>query len=105
MNKKLFWKLFDAVPYNLDRSKRKEKLNKKIRMEVKLRDNNTCQTCGLKSEYGNPAFAIKGKLAVHHIIPNGKAELSNLITLCKYCHCALHMILYTTGKWRYVPMR
>lgn len=52
---------------------------------VLTRDHYTCQACLGKSK--------ECRLEVHHIIPrsqNGSDEESNLITLCKTCHDALH---------------
>lgn len=100
----MFIKLVD-IPDGLDRKVKKEGISLKTRKELTLRDGLTCQICGLKGQYGNPGFDIPGKLAVHHRIPNGSADLDNLITLCKYCHNAVHALLYASGKWRYVPMR
>lgn len=94
-----------SIPDNLDRKIKKEMVTPNTRAQVTSRDNLTCQICGLKHKYGNPGWDISGKLAIHHKIPNGTAELDNLITLCKYCHTAVHLILYSSGKWRYVPMR
>lgn len=58
------------------------------RKEVYKRDNYQCQNCG----------AVGGKkgdaeLHAHHIVPksrNGTNSLSNLKTLCKACHNAVH---------------
>lgn len=97
--------LVEIVPAGLDLSQKKGKISKKIRRELVKRDNLTCQCCGLQDKYGNPGFDIPGKLAVHHIIPNGEATLENCITLCKYCHNVIHLILYILKKWRYVPMK
>lgn len=94
-----------SIPDELNRKIKKEQVPKKTRMKLIDRDKSTCQICGLKGKYGNPGFDVPGKLAVHHRIPNGSADLDNLITLCKYCHNAVHALLYASGKWRYVPMR
>lgn len=93
------------IPDGLDRSIKKEKLTKELRSSITDRDELTCQICGLTGKYGNPGYSVPGKLAIHHIIPNGKSDLDNLITLCRYCHNAVHQLLYSSGKWRYVPMR
>lgn len=93
------------IPDNLDRSIKKEKISKELRIKLGIRDNKSCQVCGLDGEYGNPGFDLPGKLAIHHIIPNGNGSLDNTITLCRYCHNAVHALLYASGKWRYVPMR
>ncbi len=106
MDYDLILRLIDInIPDNLDRSVKKEPVTKELRMKIVERDNKSCCICGLKGEYGNPGFDIPGKLAIHHIIPNGKATLENTITLCRYCHNAIHALLYASGKWRYVTMR
>ena len=104
-NYDLLLQLTRDIPSNLDRKKRKQPISKEGRKLVIERDNNTCQICGLQDKYGNPGFDVPGKLAIHHIIPNGEATPDNLITLCRYCHNAVHAILYASGKWRYVPMK
>ena len=104
MNYELFLELV-SIPDGLDRKIKKERIVPKTRRLLIQRDQCTCQICGLGGKYGNPGFDIPGKLAVHHIIPNGPADLTNLITVCKYCHNAIHALLYASGKWRYVPMR
>jgi len=71
-----------SIPDGLDRTIKKEQVPKKTRELLIVRDRCTCQMCGLKGKYGNPGFDIPGKLAVHHIIPNGSADLDNLITIC-----------------------
>lgn len=103
MNYNLLLELI-SIPDDLDRKVKKQKVSKEIRAQITERDNLTCQICGLKDVYGNPGWDIPGKMAIHHIIPNGAAELYNLTTLCKYCHNAVHALLYSSGKWRYVPM-
>ena len=104
MDYDLFLKLVQ-IPDNLNRSIKKEKISKQLRIKLGERDNKSCRVCGLKGEYGNPGFDLPGKLAIHHIIPNGNGTLDNTITLCRYCHNAVHALLYASGKWRYVPMR
>jgi len=104
-NYDLFLALTRDVPHGLDLSIKKESVTKEIRELLAKRDNNTCQCCGLKDRYGNPGWDVTGKLAIHHIIPNGNAALDNVVTLCRYCHNAVHAVLYASGKWRYVPMR
>lgn len=103
MDCELLIKLVD-IPDNLDRKQKKTVISKATRQLVTERDSNTCQLCGLKGNYGNPNYDIKGKLTIHHIIPNGTVELDNLVTLCKYCHGAIHILLYSSGKWKYVPL-
>jgi len=59
-------------PYGLE-------FNKKLREEIRKRDNHICQRCGIK-ENGE-------KLAVHHIDFNKKNSVpENLISLCNSCH-------------------
>lgn len=65
--------------------KRKNQLTpefKKLREVVLQRDNYMCTSCHTLND-----------VAVHHIIHRkhgGKDELSNLATLCEYCHYKLH---------------
>lgn len=54
---------------------------KSIAENIRLRDSNTCQICGVKSN--------KRKFDVHHIVPYRLTENNsdeNLITLCPICH-------------------
>ncbi len=54
-----------------------KRCNKVVRT-VRLRDDNTCQCCGLK-----------GKIEVHHIHPlvfGGSDTVNNAIALCSICH-------------------
>lgn len=104
-NYDFFLTLTRDIPHGLDRSIKKEKITKETRRLLEERDNYTCKCCGLVDRYGNPGWDIPGKLAIHHIIPNGSASPENLVTLCRYCHNAVHAILYASGKWRYVPMK
>lgn len=58
------------------------------RKKVYQRDNYTCQNCGAR---GGP----KGdyELHAHHIVPKSKGgthKISNLKTMCEYCHSAIH---------------
>ena len=58
------------------------------RKEVYSRDNYECQNCGAKG--GSKGNA---ELHAHHIVPVSKGgvhELSNLKTMCKGCHDAIH---------------
>jgi ribosomal protein S20 len=58
------------------------------RKEVYQRDNFTCQNCGRKGgQHGDY------ELHAHHIVPKSKGgthRKSNLKTLCKQCHNAIH---------------
>jgi hypothetical protein len=58
------------------------------RHEVYERDNYTCQNCGIR---GGDDTDIE--IHAHHIVPKangGTHSRSNLITLCKQCHDAVH---------------
>lgn len=58
------------------------------RREVYKRDGYTCQNCGSQGgRYGNT------ELHAHHIVPKsrgGSHSSSNLVTICKPCHNAVH---------------
>ena len=59
-----------------------------IRRKVYQRDGYVCQNCGTK---GGPKG--NAELHAHHIVPlsdGGSNETSNLQTLCKDCHDAIH---------------
>lgn len=57
--------------------------NKPIRKEVIARDNNTCQSCFKEFFFSD--------LHVHHIdLDVTNNNLSNLMTLCRWCHARLH---------------
>ena len=57
---------------------------RKLRKKVYKRDNYTCKYCNKQG----------GKIAAHHIIPNGicknPLDISNIITLCQKCHVNIH---------------
>ena len=96
-NYERFLEITRAIPvYN--KNLIREGITKKIRGEIVKRDSHKCQLCGLESRYGNPEWGIVGDLHIHHIIPNGPSTEDNLITLCKFCHNAVHMVLYRDGK-------
>lgn len=58
------------------------------RRRVYKRDNYTCQNCGARGgSHGNT------ELHAHHIVPKsngGTHQTSNLVTVCKQCHKAVH---------------
>lgn len=59
---------------------------------VRERDNFTCQMCGSKE-----------KLVSHHIKewddnPDKRYDLENGLTLCRKCHCKIHLPRLGTGK-------
>lgn len=58
------------------------------RKQVYRRDNYTCQNCGAK---GGPKGGVE--LHAHHVVPvskGGSHKVSNLTTVCKECHDAIH---------------
>jgi hypothetical protein len=63
------------------------KLDSNLRLACLMRDNFKCHKCGSDKH-----------LNAHHIVPrvkNGKDTITNLITLCRHCHEALHEF-----KWK-----
>jgi len=59
----------------------------KRRKKVYRRDRYECQNCGRGGESNNI------ELHAHHIVPKSKGgthKMSNLISLCKKCHDAVH---------------
>lgn len=58
------------------------------RRDVYERDEYTCQNCGRKGGHRGNA-----ELHAHHVVPKSKGgthDLSNLQTVCKQCHKAIH---------------
>jgi len=60
------------------------------RSKVFERDNWTCQTCGARSQVGEPVY-----LEAHHIklwikYPELRYKIDNGITLCRKCHKLIH---------------
>lgn len=61
---------------------------RKLKEDIKHRDNHECQMCAKQGRYGPPE-------AVHHIKhlkkhPELAMDPDNLITLCKTCHNLVH---------------
>ena len=55
--------------------------NKQLKERIRVRDNFTCQLCGV------PELEFYQKLSIHHIDYNkDNYDLSNLITLCRNCN-------------------
>lgn len=77
--------------------KRKPDIPDGMRKDVKARDRHRCRMCDmLESEH---PF---GPLRLHHIVYRsemGKHEMSNLVTLCEYCHLLVH-----SNKRKYQPI-
>ncbi|MFX1503464.1 MAG: HNH endonuclease [Promethearchaeota archaeon] len=83
-------KILIDIPETLDKSKKKEKISQETIQQIKIRSKNICELCG----------NYKSK-RTHHIIPNGLANEENLIDLCIHCHEAIHLLLYTSKKWKF----
>ena len=76
---------------------------RKARKEVLLRDNYTCQDCGITQEelLENPTgVTVKDYLNVCHLGEKEKLELEMLITLCWNCHEKIdgRVTVYDDGK-------
>jgi 5-methylcytosine-specific restriction endonuclease McrA len=64
-----------------------------LRRAIRARDGNRCRLCGLNGDNHDT------KLPVHHINYDKMDDrLSNLITLCKYCHGTMHGNLEARAK-------
>ena len=92
-----FTELVEIVPDDLDRTLKKQEFSPEVRNRIKKRDNSACQSCTQKGNYGYSSKHVQ----IHHIIPNGPGTEQNGITLCFYCHRAIHTLLYVYGKWKY----
>jgi hypothetical protein len=69
------------------------KIDDKVRREVFVRDNHTCQTCGWSHNLWNPSDPRH--LELHHIkhhATGGKNLEGNLKTLCNVCHDQEHRL-------------
>jgi 5-methylcytosine-specific restriction endonuclease McrA len=69
--------------------------HKEWSLAVFQRDHFSCKCCGIHGQ--------RGKIVAHHIIPWSlnkelRFDVSNGITLCKKCHCAIHKPRTGTGK-------
>lgn len=74
-------------PYSKD-------FNNILRNEIKKRDNNCCQLCGIQIKESRRIKINPNKdwLLVHHINHNKKDNNpSNLISLCNHCHAKIHI--------------
>ena len=62
------------IPYSTD-------FNKKLKLEIRKRDNYTCQECGITET------ELKCKLHIHHIdYCKTNCNENNLMSLCSKCH-------------------
>ena len=109
-NMDLNWDRFKRIivefPLNLDKDKQKEILKPKDRLKYEVRDKGRCYICGSIYPYGSCNVYLYTKTNyklshLHHIIPNGSIEDSNIITLCTHCHQMVHQALYINGVWNY----
>jgi len=72
------------------------KFNKKLKKQIRNRDNHTCQLCGMTEE--NHLNKYKQNLCIHHIDYDKKnCDKNNLISLCNSCHGKTSMF---RGFWR-----
>ena len=68
----------------------------KIRLRVIVRDKYKCQFCAFKSipdrKAATGSLLASGYLEVHHLDDNHhNNQLSNLITICPFCHAIFHL--------------
>lgn len=89
-----FFKLREKDTAGLARYRRNYEDWESIRLAVRIRDNFTCQRCGITEE------ELGRALDVHHKNPFLKSEdssLDNLITLCRSCHKKADLELEKNG--------
>jgi hypothetical protein len=101
-----FKHLVEAIPPNLDKSKKKTALQTKDRLKFEMRDKGVCYICDSIFHYGSCNVFLYThsdyKLShLHHIIPTGGIEDDNIVTLCTHCHQMVHQALYISGAWKY----
>jgi hypothetical protein len=73
-----------------------QNFNNELKTKIRERDNNQCQMCFLSQKENLRLH--KRKLDVHHIDYNRKnCNVSNLISLCRYCH---HKTNYKRKQWK-----
>ena len=83
-------KKYREMGYTGDEDGYPEAWSKSLKLDVKDRDNWTCQDCGVKQ---NDLTKEKKWLGVHHLDGNKKnVEKDNLITLCRSCHAVFHHV-------------
>ena len=85
------WKLLRELVEKANSTGSDPPIPRKVREEVIRRDGK-CMLCGRTG---------KG-LHVHHINPGEESTPDNLITLCRSCHQAVHCLLYSAGKHKFV---
>jgi len=85
------WKMLRELVDKSDSIGSDPSIPRKVR-ELVIKRDGKCVVCGRKG---------KG-LHVHHINPGRDSTLDNLVTLCRSCHQAVHCLLYSTGKHKFV---
>lgn len=78
-----------------NRLMRNSSKHKEWSIAVFKRDHFKCKTCGIHGQ--------RGQIVAHHIIPWSsnkelRFDVSNGVTLCRKCHCAIHKPRTGTGK-------
>jgi hypothetical protein len=85
------WYLID-IKANLDLPLKNRGINKRIRSEVLLRYNSTCQRCGSKAGEVHHTYNTNTKIHISHkhpfilTDPNHKYSSEHFIALCSYCN-------------------
>lgn len=81
-------KKMDGFEPNKQDYRNREILDPALRKAVLVRDDNTCQCCGLTGQEYTEVFDI------HHIVEvylGGSDDIDNLITTCVICHKLIHL--------------
>ena len=110
---RLKYLVIDAQPDIIDCSIKKTPIPIKLRQEYYERDDGICYLCGKQHPYGsnNPFLKSCGERNdynlsnLHHIVPNGGNEDTNIVTLCIRCHQLVHLLMYIEGTWCYAMPR
>ena len=99
-------KLVNIRTTKADREGKKISLQPKNRLYFEKRDMGKCYVCGSVFHYGScnvysgNAHSYK-QSHLHHIMPNGGIDDSNIVTLCTHCHQIVHQAMYVSGTWKY----
>lgn len=90
----------ENIGYDVDSEPERQKvgerheLSRELKAETMMRDNYTCQCCGLGKEMS--MFERMGVLQSHHIISvanSGPDTKENITTLCMTCHTLVHLTI------------
>lgn len=88
----------EDIGYDIDSEPERQKvgerhpISKELKAETMMRDEYTCQCCGLGKEMS--MFYRMAVLQSHHIVSvanSGPDEKDNIITLCMTCHTLVHL--------------